>query len=133
MKQENFVTEISSACLRLNQLLKIIHYHPNKKVLVLCMEKGEAEIESYIFSHAAKSKSKTSTDPNRIPAELMQGHPIILWVYQQCKKDLSFPSCKQGSIFQGTALQKNSLAGTEQIVHMSSFSKLKLVFKKYQM
>ena len=45
MKQENFVTEISNACLCLNQLLKIIQYHPNKKVLVLCLEKGEAAIE----------------------------------------------------------------------------------------
>lgn len=46
INQENFVTEIPSACLRLNQLLKIIQHHPNKKVLVLCMERGEAEIES---------------------------------------------------------------------------------------
>lgn len=45
INQENFVTEIPSACLRLNQLLKIIQHHPNKKVLVLCMERGEAEIE----------------------------------------------------------------------------------------
>jgi hypothetical protein len=46
---------------------------------------------------------------------------------------LTFQPRKQASIFQGTALRKNSLAGTEQIVHMVSFSKLKLVFKKYQM
>jgi len=45
INQENFVTEISSACLRLNQLLKIIQHHPHKKVLVLCLERGEAEIE----------------------------------------------------------------------------------------
>jgi len=45
INQENFVTEIPSACLRLNQLLKIIQHHPNKIVLVLCMERGEAEIE----------------------------------------------------------------------------------------
>jgi hypothetical protein len=31
--------------LRLNQLLKIIQHHPHKKVLVLCLERGEAEIE----------------------------------------------------------------------------------------
>jgi hypothetical protein len=34
--------------------------------------------------------------------------------------------------FKGLHCEKNSLAGTEHIVHVRSFSKLKLVFKKYQ-
>ena len=97
------------------------------------LNKKEKQKLNHNFSHATKSKSKTSTDQNRIPAELLHGHPIILWVYKQCIKVLTFQPRKQASIFQGTALRKNSLAGTEQIVHMVSFSKLKLVFKKYQM